>query len=183
MFFLWKFCKWEADLSETELQSLCSFRSETLSPHFSVFPCNSHLFNSYAAERVLTIYVADTWQPLIRPLLVAERGDKTTVEDECWTAWKSFVSIVFTVHLSYRFIIHLHNKEARWAISLSVSFLMCVHILHSDVARESLSLSSWHWRKAISGSVFASDSDVTSQRLLTRRNPLLGYSTYKMLKY
>lgn len=180
---LWKFCEWEPDLSsEMELQSFCSFRRETLSPHFSVFPCNSHPFNSYAAERVLTVYVADTWQPLIRPLLVAECGDKTTVEDGCWTAWKSFVIIVFTVHLSHWFILDLHNKEARWAISLFPFFFMCVHILHSDIAWESLSLSSWHWRKAISGSVFAFDSDITSQRLLTRRNLLLGYMTYEIIK-
>lgn len=133
MFFR-KFCKWEADLSsETELWIICSFRGETLRPHFSVFPCNSHPFNSYAAERVLTIYVADTWPPLIRPLLVAERGDKTAVEDECWTAWKGFVIIVLTVHLSYWFMVDLHNKEARWAVSLSLSLSLCVYIFCTQI--------------------------------------------------
>lgn len=153
------------------LQSFSSFWAG-----LCVLPSNSHTVHSYAAERASMIYVANTWQPLIRYLLMAGSGDKTSGWG--WMlmwGWKHiafffpFTPLQYICHIDST---NLHNKEARWSLSLSLPLAFPPYLSApcSDVAVESFSLSSWHWkRKAISGSLFAFDSDAASQRFIDKR--------------
>lgn len=64
----------KAEDGASELQIILKWKP---SSWFCVLQSKSHPVHWYAAKHALMIYVADTWQPLIRYLLVAGSGDKT----------------------------------------------------------------------------------------------------------
>lgn len=71
----------------------------------------------------------DTWRPLIRPLLVAEGGDKAAGCGWMLVRMKKLCS--FPLYCTFVTLTHidLHYKEARWAICLpprSLSARLCV---------------------------------------------------------
>lgn len=73
------------------------------------------------------IYVVDTWQPLIRYLLLwLEVVIRPIVEDECLLGMKKHCISSSLQYIRHIDSVSLHNKEARWAVSLSFSCSRCV---------------------------------------------------------
>lgn len=132
--------------------------------------------------------LADAWRSLIRSVLVAGAGDKTSGWGWMLVEMKRNCTFFF-LPLYSTFVIlildNLHNKEARWAPSLSLClsrlYCMCVCVCVCVVycmfmcsARESLSSSSWHWRRLelFLYQLFAFHSGVASQRFIDKREPV-----------